>query len=118
MAQTHIYHGPYQSIPSTASPGFLFLRDFLEIIDSLSGDPSRTTQLLTPTTTFIFDGIPAASTKAVIETLRSRSAKLREYRHGSDIAWDIVKENGTRTLMYESTCVVGLREMRGELNAG
>lgn len=109
MAQTHIYHGPYQSIPSTASPGFLFLRDFLEIMDSLSGDPSRITKLLIPTATFIFNGIPAASTEAVIETLRSRSVKLREYRHESDVAWDIVKEDGTRTLMYESTLVVGFK---------
>jgi hypothetical protein len=86
MAQTHIYHGPYQSILSTASLGFLFLRDFLKIIDSLSGDPSRITQLLTPTATFIFNGIPAASTEGVIETLRSRSVKLREDRHESYIA--------------------------------
>jgi len=86
MAQRHIYHGPYQSIPSTASPGFLFLRDFLDITDSLSGDPSRITQLLTPTATFISNGIPEALIEGVIETLRSRSVKLREYRHDRDVA--------------------------------
>jgi hypothetical protein len=86
MVQRHIYHGPYQSIPSTTSPGFPFLRDFLEIIDSLSGDPSRITQLLTPTATFISNGIPETLTEGVIETLRSRSVKPREYRHDGDVA--------------------------------
>jgi hypothetical protein len=30
-------------------------------------------------------------------------------RHG-DIAWDIAKDDGTRTLMYESTNVVAFKE--------
>ncbi|KAH3253139.1 hypothetical protein KXW57_000319 [Aspergillus fumigatus] len=38
MQQVYTHEGPYESIPSTASPGLQFLRHFLPALDSL--DPT------------------------------------------------------------------------------
>lgn len=79
-------------------------------IDSLDPDPSSLTKFLNPDAKFIFNGAPPRSTEEVLATLRMRSTKLSKYVHKGDIAWDIVKEDGTRTVMYESTCVVAFKE--------
>jgi hypothetical protein len=110
MAQTYIYNGSHDNIPPTASAGFLFLRDIMPIIDSLDPDHSSLKKYLTPDVKFIFNGSSPTSVEKVLETLRMRSTKLSKYVHEGDIAWDIVKEDGTRTVMYESTCIVAFKE--------
>jgi hypothetical protein len=110
MAKTYIYHGSHENVPPTASPGLLFLRDIMPVIDSLDPDPSPLTKFLTPDAKFIFNGTSPKSIEEVLATLRMRSTKLSKYVHEGDITWDVVNEDGTRTVMYEATCIVAFKE--------
>lgn len=39
-----------------------------------------------------------------------RTTKVSKYVHQGDIAWDIAKEDGTHTVMYESTSIIAFKE--------
>jgi len=110
MAETHIHHGSHQSIPDTASPGLVFLREMMNAVDSPHQDPSPVAKLITDDARFIFNGIPATSLDDVFEKLRMRGTQLRKYVHEGEIAWDIAKADGTRTVMYEATTIVEFKE--------
>lgn len=60
MAQTTIHHGPSASIPTdgaSASPGLLFLKRFLAVLDSLVPEEVQTlTEYLAPGATFAING--------------------------------------------------------------
>jgi hypothetical protein len=73
MAKTYIYHRSYENIPPIASPGLLFLRDIMPVIDSLDPDPSPLTKFLTLDAKFIFNGTSPKSTEEVLATFRMRS---------------------------------------------
>ncbi|CAI7584154.1 unnamed protein product [Penicillium manginii] len=45
---TSIHHGPYETIPPTASPGLLFLKSFLPAVDTLDPTIHPLSPLFTP----------------------------------------------------------------------
>jgi hypothetical protein len=113
MAQTHIHHGSYESIPSNASPGLLFLRDFIPILDSLEiSPPLPLTSFLTPDAKFIINNGPPIPTQDVLAMFAMRSGKVAKFHHDLYRAWDIAKDNGlgSRTVMYESTSVTVFKQ--------
>jgi len=111
MASTTIHHGSYQSIPTSASPGLLFLKAFLPILDSLDpADVALLSRHLSPDATFAINNGTAMPAENVLPMLSTRGQKLSAFGHDVRIAWDIAKEDGSRTLMYESTSSTVFKE--------
>jgi hypothetical protein len=110
MAQTTIHQGSFDAIPPTATPGLLWLKDYIAIVDSLDGDAGRIASFTTSEARFVFNGNVGGTTSQVAAMLGKRSEKLRAFRHEGAVAWDIAKEDGTRTVLFESTSVTEFKE--------
>ncbi|KAH9893090.1 hypothetical protein F4778DRAFT_784547 [Xylariomycetidae sp. FL2044] len=108
MAQTTIHQGPYESIPSTASPGLLFLKELLPVLDSLEPDQAALRSLLSPDATFTSNAHPTNSLNTVLPLFARRGEKVARFHHEVSYAWDIAAEPGgsttagARTVLYES----------------
>lgn len=111
MASTTIHQGSYQSIPVDASPGLLFLKAFLPILDSLNAEDVATlSDYLTAEATFTINNGTPVQSEHVLPMLSMRSQKLSKFGHDLHIAWDIAKADGNRTLLYESTSSTVFKE--------
>ena len=104
MATTTTHHGG--TIPITASPGLLFLRVFLPLLDSL--DPAGLAALpaqFAPGSTFQINTNPPVPAEQVLASLAMRADKLSRFGHTLEAAWDV--EHGddgevARTVLYQS----------------
>jgi hypothetical protein len=115
MALTTIHQGPYQDIPSSASPGLLFLKSFLPLLDSLVEDElSQLPALLAPQATFRINNAPPTPAEKVLPMLSMRAAKVARFAHEVETAWDIPRGGG-RTVAYESTSVTVFKDDKEEV---
>ncbi|KAK9235271.1 hypothetical protein V1525DRAFT_275587 [Lipomyces kononenkoae] len=106
--QTSVHVGDYPAIPEDASPGLLFLKEFLPAIDSLDERPAIA-KFLSPDVRFIGGGT-IITRDALYTMFRGRSGRLSSFGHRVKKAWDIaapfVGPDGSvregRTVLYES----------------
>ncbi|KAJ5773727.1 hypothetical protein N7457_008623 [Penicillium paradoxum] len=84
-----IHHGPYESIPTSASPGLTFLRRFLPALDSLSPDENRITPFFTPSAPILVGSEPPTAASQAVPLLEVRSHHVSKFHHHIHIAWDI-----------------------------
>lgn len=108
-----MHAGPLDRLPSTASPGLLFLQSFIPALDSLepAGNPIRT--FITADALFVVNGQAIGTLAQVTNMIEARSTKLSTFRHDVSKAWDIAEDDGPRprrTVMYESTSVTVFRD--------
>ncbi|KAK0639900.1 hypothetical protein B0T16DRAFT_249358 [Cercophora newfieldiana] len=104
MVTATIHRGPYLAIQKDASPGLVFLRQFLTASDSLSTDDHKVLcNQLHPDATFTINNNPAITLDQLLPMLAMRSTKVSKFGHDVHTAWDIAEDDGGRTLMYEST---------------
>jgi hypothetical protein len=104
MATASIHKGSYQSIPSDASPGLIWLKSFLPILDSLnSQDHTALHEYLGPTATFAINNGEPKLAEQVLPMLAMRSTMVSKFLHDVHTVWDVGKEDGRRTVLYEST---------------
>lgn len=104
MAQTFTHTGPYQAISDSSSPGLVFLKTFLPVLDSL--DPEKGDAMagfLTPGATFSINGLPGATVDKIQPMRKIRSERVARFGHDVRAAWDVASgPDGARTVMYES----------------
>ncbi len=109
MTETHIHKGPYNDIPTNASPGLIFLKKLLPALDSLGPFDGELdmTRYLAPDATFAMNGGPAMPANGILQMLPKRSAQLSKFHHDVHMAWDMPAADGSgrRTVMYESTSI-------------
>ncbi|KAK9366867.1 hypothetical protein V1509DRAFT_208288 [Lipomyces kononenkoae] len=110
-SQTSEHVGDYHFIPDNASPGLLFLKEFLPAVDSLDESPPIA-KFLSPDVRFIGGG--GIVGRDVLESMfRGRSSRLSSFGHRVKKAWDIaspsVEIDGSvrncRTVLYESISI-------------
>ncbi|KAL1861756.1 hypothetical protein VTK73DRAFT_6932 [Phialemonium thermophilum] len=113
MAKTTIHSGLHSAIPSDASPGLLYLKQLLPIIDSLDGATSGPALLaaLTPDATFSVNGGNPATPDQVAAMLAGRGERVARFGHELCSAWDVEHDDGSgrRTLLYESVSTTVFR---------
>lgn len=112
-----IHKGSPKSISETATPGLLFLKQFLPALDSLDPSTASTSapegidRFLAPTATFRVNSNPPSNVWDVIPLLRIRDKYLSTFRHEIETIWDIgVADGRQRTVMFEATSVTAFRE--------
>ncbi|KAK9350551.1 hypothetical protein V1523DRAFT_73998 [Lipomyces doorenjongii] len=115
MSQQSVYLGEYHSIPEDASPGLLFLKEFLPVLDSLDENVSIA-PFLSSNARFIM-GNTITSADSFATMARIRSSKLSFFCHRVMHAWDIAGPaatadgNGsTRTVLYESVSITKFKD--------
>lgn len=87
-ASVTIHNGPTSRIPSDASPGLLFLKEWLIAIDTL--DPTHPVEpLLAKHATLIMGNDPPSHAKNLTPMLQIRAKHLEAFGHELLIAWDI-----------------------------
>lgn len=109
MAATFTHLGSYGSIPADASTGLLYLKNMLPALDSLDPSPNAIVRHLSPDARFIINGGSPVPAKEILGMLEARAGKLSEFYHDVKVAWDVEKDGGKRTVMYESVSVTVLR---------
>jgi hypothetical protein len=105
MAQTHIHVGSCETITPDASPGLLFLSQLLPALDSLEPDTTLLLGLLTPDCVFVINSRPPAPAEHVMGMLAMRGNMLSKFGHDVHTAWDVLNDDGSRTVLFESTSV-------------
>lgn len=87
---TTLHSGTAASIPSTASPGLLFLKSFLEAVNSLDTDQTKPLDsLVTDNAVLILGNKPPFHADRVRPMLEGRSKHLEKFEMGLTQAWDI-----------------------------
>jgi hypothetical protein len=109
MAKTFIHNGPHQAITSDSSPGLRFLKELIPALDSLDPEKNPMSRYLTPTAHFITNGADPAPADAVAAMMKMRSEKVQVFNHTVKTAWDVEREQGKRTVMYESTSMTTIK---------
>lgn len=84
-----IHHGPYESIPETASPGLQFLKRFLPAMDSLTPSEETIRPLFTPNAPILVGSDPPTSASQATPIMQVRGRHISHFRHHVHIAWDI-----------------------------
>ncbi|GFF46478.1 hypothetical protein IFM61606_00548 [Aspergillus udagawae] len=109
MQQVYTTHeGPYESIPSTATPGLQFLKHFLPALDSLDPNANPVSPFIHPDArVFVGSGPPNRGTD-VVGLLNVRQRHIQYFHHDVHKAWDIARTDtgsgsDTRTVMFEAT---------------
>lgn len=84
MAATSIHVGDLHSTPDSASPGLLFLKYLIPMLDSLKpeGEALALTAVMAPGATFTIDNNnPPSTTEQVLPLLLVRAQKLASFGH-------------------------------------
>ena len=84
-----IHHGPYESIPDTASPGLRFLGRFLPAIDNLDTTQDLVSSFFKAEAPIAIDNNPPNPAYSAIPLLEVRSRHLSYFKHQVHIAWDM-----------------------------
>jgi hypothetical protein len=105
MAKVFVHDGPCDSISDDATPGLLFLKIMIPALDSLEPSVSTLSQFLASNAHFIFNGGPPATKDGVLAMLSARGDSLSDIRHDIKRAWDLEKDGGKRTLIFECVSV-------------
>lgn len=84
-----IHHGPYDSIPDSASPGLKFLKRFLPAMDSARVSENQIAPLFTPNAPIFIGSNPPTLACRTTPLMQVRSDHLSHYHHHVHIAWDI-----------------------------
>ncbi|KAK3385952.1 hypothetical protein B0H63DRAFT_473895 [Podospora didyma] len=112
MAAVTVHYGSYITIQKDSSPGLEFLQAFLTACDSLDihGHGVLSDHLLHHDATFAVNNGPAVKRDQVLHMLAMRSTKVAKFGHDVHTAWDVAKDDGGRTVMYESTSFTVLKD--------
>ena len=102
-----IHHGSYESIPSNASPGLLFLKMFLPILDSLDEFPPIH-HYVSPDARFVINGEAPLSLAKVSEMFGMRRKAVQKFKHDVSVAWEIQREKGY-SVIFEGTSATQFR---------
>ena len=84
-----IHHGPYETIPTNASPGLRFLQNFLPAVDSLSPGDKVIGSFFTPHAPILIGSNPPSSASDVTPLLELRGRHVAHFHHHVHVAWDI-----------------------------
>jgi hypothetical protein len=97
---TH-FKGPLQSIPSNASPGILYLKSFLPIVDSKKVNLQ---DIISPEALLVSNGSPPTKFTDVLPMFERRSEMLDHFSHEDYPveAWDLAGADGKRTVIFAS----------------
>jgi hypothetical protein len=109
MAKVFTHHGHCENIPTDASPGLRFIKAFLPALDSLEPSLNPIGPFLASKAHFVINGGSPTPAHLVIGMLDSRGKKLSFFHHDMKVAWDMEKDGGKRTVMYESVSVTVFR---------
>lgn len=84
------HNGPYEDIPTSASPGLLFLKQLMPALDSLDPDANPLSRFTTPSSTFS-TGNSSTTTdpEALHEMFKHRASMLESFHHKLVNAWDV-----------------------------
>lgn len=84
-----IHHGPYETIPSTASPGLEFLKRFLPTMDSLTPSDNAIRPFFTPNAPILVGSDPPTSARQATPLMEVRGRHTARLHHEVHIAWNI-----------------------------
>jgi hypothetical protein len=84
-----IHHGPYSSVPETASPGLKFLKCFLSAMDSANPSEHQIGPFFTPNAPVLIGNNPPTLASRTTPLMQLRSEHLSHFHHHVHIAWDI-----------------------------
>ncbi|CAP81009.1 Pc12g13820 [Penicillium rubens Wisconsin 54-1255] len=114
-----IHHGPYESIPATASPGLKFLRRFLPALDSLTPAETPISPFFTPSAPILIGSDPPTSASQAVPLLEVRSRHICKFHHHVYLAWDIDlgSDTGPVHTSYNRTAPDQEAAQRGQLYA-
>ncbi|KAH6660813.1 hypothetical protein BKA67DRAFT_549267 [Truncatella angustata] len=102
MATTSVHIGSYESIPSSASPGLVFLKELLPSWDAL-GKPSKPVrEFFNNETVFVTNSNDPTPVGQVLQGLIKRVDRLAKLHREVSVAYDIGKEDGSRTVIFEA----------------
>ncbi|KAJ5378159.1 uncharacterized protein N7496_005568 [Penicillium cataractarum] len=104
-----IHHGPYETIPPTASPGLLFLQRFLPAADSLNPNNHSIHPFFTPNAPILIGSNPPTTATDAIPLLQVRGRHLAHFRHEVHLAWDmdLSRESGNEDTTATTTAAAG-----------
>lgn len=102
MATTTIHTGPLASIPSGATPGLLFLKELIPSWDALGKPPRPVREFFNNETTFVTNSNEPTPVGQVLQGLIKRVERLAKLSREISIAYDIGKEDGSRTVIFEA----------------
>lgn len=102
MAATSIHTGDIASIPSSATPGLLFLKDLLPSWDALGKPPKPVREFFNSETTFVTNSNDPTPVGQVLQGLVKRVDRLAKLSREVTIAYDIGKKDGGRTVIFEA----------------
>ncbi|KAJ8102437.1 hypothetical protein POJ06DRAFT_265302 [Lipomyces tetrasporus] len=116
MSQKSVHVGGYDSIPDDASPGLVFLKEFIPVLDSLDENASIAPFVLPETRLIINDNV--TSVDSFTTMVRVRSSKLSSFYHKVKRAWDLEvpaaaiegRSGGRRTVFFESVSVTVFKD--------
>ncbi|KXG48529.1 uncharacterized protein PGRI_023990 [Penicillium griseofulvum] len=114
-----IHHGPYESIPPTASPGLKFLQRFLPALDSLSPTENQITPFFTPSAPILVGSDPPTAANQAVILLEVRSHHMCKFHHDVHLAWDIDlgRDIGPVETSYKRTAPDEETAQKGQLYA-
>ncbi|KAM0819209.1 hypothetical protein AB5N19_05024 [Seiridium cardinale] len=102
MATTSIHIGSLESIPGGASPGLLFLKELLPSWDALGKPPKPVREFFNNETSFATNSNDPTPVGQVLQGLIKRVDRLAKLHREVTAAYDIGKEDGTRTVIFEA----------------
>ncbi|KAK9772451.1 putative SnoaL-like domain-containing protein [Seiridium cardinale] len=102
MATTSIHIGSLESIPGGASPGLLFLKELLPSWDALGKPPKPVREFFNNETSFVTNSNDPTPVGQVLQGLIKRVDRLAKLHREVTAAYDVGKEDGTRTVIFEA----------------
>lgn len=105
-----VHHGPYESIPASASPGLIFLSRFLPAMDSLDQESNPMSCFFDRNASISVNSDPPTAASQAVPLLEVRGRHLSRFHHETHTSWDMdlnpSKQSDSRlarTIMFEAT---------------